>query len=100
MKSVSVKNENDHFNTVLDEILVPRVVGTEGHKKVANYIVDEMKKLNWNVERNTFKDVAPIFGELEFENIIAKLNPDADRYLVLACHYDSKYMREHNFVGS
>lgn len=88
-----------HFNEVLDNILVPRVVGTEGHKKVANYIADEMKKLNWDVERNTFKDDVPIFGELQFENIVAKLNPNSDRYLVLACHYDSKYMREHNFVG-
>lgn len=89
----------DHFNRVLDNILVPRVVGTPTHKKVADFIVNEMNDLGWHVERNNFKDRTPIFGELEFENIIATLNPNADRYFVIACHYDSKYMREHNFVG-
>lgn len=88
-----------HFNEVLDKILVPRVVGTPQHKKVGNYIVSQMESLGWTVELDTFKDVTPTFGELEFRNIIAKLNPAADRFLVISCHYDSKHMRENTFVG-
>lgn len=36
-------------------------------------------------------DRAPIVGDIQFTNIIGRLNENADRYLALACHYDSKY---------
>ena len=35
-----------------------------------------------------------------FENIITTLDPKAQRRLVLACHYDSKYTRDGNFIGA
>lgn len=52
------------------------------------------------VELDVFVDETPTFGKLKFENIIARLNPHASRYLVLGCHYDSKYMREGEFLGA
>ncbi|XP_011686772.1 PREDICTED: glutaminyl-peptide cyclotransferase-like isoform X2 [Wasmannia auropunctata] len=58
-----------------------------------------MKGLGWTVESDIFEDYTPI-GKLEFENIIAKLNPNAKRYLTLACHFDSKYTRERDFIGA
>lgn len=58
-----------------------------------------MKNLGWTVELDSFDDRTPTFGELTFTNIIATLNPNAKRFLVLACHYDSKYTREGDFVG-
>nr|ARK19995.1 glutaminyl-peptide cyclotransferase [Ampulex compressa] len=88
------------LNEVLDNICVVRIVGTPEHTKVKNYIKRKMKDLNWTVESDVFLAPTPIFGDLQFENIIAKLNPDAERYLTLACHYDSKYTRERNFVGA
>lgn len=78
---------------------MPRVVGTKNHRRVRNYIVKELNKLNWNVEVDEFEDVTPTFGKLKFANIVATLNPNAKRYLALACHYDSKYVRENDFVG-
>lgn len=42
----------------------------------------------------------PLFGQLTFTNLIARLNPSADRYLTLACHYDSKHMREGEFLAA
>ena len=52
------------------------------------------------MESTVFEDETPNFGRLQFENVIAKLNPNARRYLALACHYDSKYTRERNFIGA
>ncbi|XP_043271682.1 glutaminyl-peptide cyclotransferase [Venturia canescens] len=89
-----------HMNEVLDKICIPRVVGSSGHKKVKKYLKDSMKSLGWTVETDTFTEETPNLGILEFENIIAKLDPEAKRYLVLACHYDSLYTREGNFVGA
>nr|CBH09257.1 putative CG5976 [Heliconius melpomene] len=100
IKDIAKLSDRQQFRKVLDEILIPRVVGSENHEKVGNYIRDEMKGLGWEVTEDAFTDQTPVFGELKFRNIIAKLNPDADRYLVLACHYDSKYTREHVFIGA
>lgn len=59
-----------------------------------------MSDLGWTVESDLFEAKTPLFGKLEFENIIVKLNPNAKRYLALACHYDSKYTRERDFIGA
>ncbi|KAJ8963660.1 hypothetical protein NQ314_005451 [Rhamnusium bicolor] len=87
-----------YTNEILDNILIPRVVGTPNHEKVSNYIKRELQKLDWNVEVDEFDQNTPKFGILRFKNIIATLNPNADRYLVLACHYDSKYFEKDIFV--
>lgn len=89
-----------YFNEVLDNILVPRVVGSKNHEKVFKYISTELRKLGWDVEVDEFQDTAPNFGRLTFKNIVGTLNPDADRFLVLACHYDSKYFKNEVFVGA
>lgn len=84
----------------LKSILVPRVPGTEEHEKVKKFIIDRMTSLDWFVDTDKFTNKTPIFGDLEFENIIATLNPNAERYLTLACHYDSKYMTKFKFFGA
>ncbi|CAK1546967.1 unnamed protein product [Leptosia nina] len=100
IKNLANLSDEEHLREVLNEILIPRVVGTPNHEKVGNYIVKQMKDMGWDVTEDVFADTTPVFGTLNFRNIIAKLNPRADRYLVLACHYDSKYTREHVFVGA
>ncbi|KAL6442918.1 hypothetical protein ACFW04_002746 [Cataglyphis niger] len=88
------------MNEILDNICIVRIVGTPEHMNVRQYIKRSMRDLSWTVETDLFEANTPIFGKLEFENIIAKLNPNAKRYLVLACHFDSKYTRERDFVGA
>ncbi|XP_017887550.1 glutaminyl-peptide cyclotransferase-like [Ceratina calcarata] len=89
-----------HIDEILDNICVVRIVGTPEHTTVKNYIKKSMTDLGWAVESDTFEDDTPNFGTLKFENIIAKLNPNAKRYLALACHYDSKYTRKRDFIGA
>ncbi|XP_016955583.1 glutaminyl-peptide cyclotransferase isoform X2 [Drosophila biarmipes] len=89
-----------HLREAINNILIPRVVGTGNHTIVRQYIVQSLRDLGWDVEVDSFHDVAPIKGKLHFHNIIATLNPKAERYLVLACHYDSKYMPGVEFLGA
>lgn len=93
-------SDMNNMNHLLNNILIPRVVGTEGHTSVKNFIIKTMKDLNWHVETDPFKDKTPNMGTLKFENIIASLNPNADRFLILACHYDSKYFPNQEFLGA
>lgn len=116
-----------HMDEILDNICIERVVGTQQHEEVKEvgffkifirhnqntgkfinkimfnflqYIYNSMKNLGWSVEIDEFHDETPIFGNLRFSNVIAKLNPQATRYLTIACHYDSKYMFGMKFVGA
>lgn len=56
--------------------------------------------LNWTVDTDSFDAKTPNLGTLSFQNIIATLNPNAERFLVLACHYDSKYFKNEIFLGA
>ncbi|XP_014209441.1 glutaminyl-peptide cyclotransferase-like [Copidosoma floridanum] len=87
-----------HMNSVLDNICIPRTVGSKNHENVKKYIKNSLTQLGWTVESDRFKDKTPV-GVHEFENIIATLNPKAERYLTLACHHDSKIMN-FEFVGA
>ena len=87
------------FDVTVDPILVPRVVGTANHAKVKQYIIDQMKSFGWDTETDKFSDNTPL-GRKEFENIIATLDPNARRRLVLACHYDSKFSKDDAFIGA
>ncbi|XP_055295401.1 glutaminyl-peptide cyclotransferase [Sitodiplosis mosellana] len=87
----------EEVHNVLSNILIERVSGTPSHDIVREYIVNYMHKLGWSVEQNEFFDDTPL-GRTKFTNIIADVNPNAKRYLTLACHYDSKLME--NFVGA
>ncbi|XP_036326743.1 glutaminyl-peptide cyclotransferase-like isoform X1 [Rhagoletis pomonella] len=89
-----------HLRKTVKNILIPRVVGTPGHALVHENITKEMQALNWTVEIDKFHETVPLLGKIHFKNIIARLNRDAERYLVLACHYDSKYFEEFEFLGA
>jgi glutaminyl-peptide cyclotransferase len=87
------------FDVTVDPILVPRVVGSANHVRVKQYIIDQMKSLGWDIETDKFSGNTP-FGNKVFENIIATVDPQAKRNLVLACHFDSKFSKEDTFIGA
>lgn len=60
----------------------------------------ELRALNYHVELDSFDRNVPIFKNVTFTNIVAKLNPDANEYLTLACHYDSKFFPNEVFQGA
>ncbi|XP_070494382.1 glutaminyl-peptide cyclotransferase-like [Chironomus tepperi] len=93
-------DDQKHFDNALQNILIPRVASTEGSKKVQNFIISEMESMGMTVEQDSFYDNAPIFGKINFVNIIGKINPNADRFLMLSAHYDSKYFPDNKFVGA
>ncbi|XP_056422953.1 glutaminyl-peptide cyclotransferase isoform X2 [Hyla sarda] len=80
------------WKTDLKPMLIERFSGSPGNVAVRQHIKQRMQRLQagWLTEEDTFQSQTP-FGYVTFSNVIATLNPSAQRYLVLACHYDSKY---------
>lgn len=91
--------DKSDIDVILDNILIVRVPGTPGNLQVRNYIANRMQQLGWHTELDQFDDRTPL-GTVNFANIIATLDPRAERYLVLACHYDSKLYNNMVFVGA
>eukprot|EP00794_Sanderia_malayensis_P020297 gene20296-22284_t len=92
---VDLNDYEKFYNNYLKKILRVRVPGTIGHREVKQFIIKTMKDLNWDVKVDEFESPTPI-GARKFTNIIATLNPQAERRLVLAAHYDSKLMEPEN----
>ncbi|XP_060790276.1 glutaminyl-peptide cyclotransferase [Neoarius graeffei] len=80
------------WKTDLKPMLVVRYPGSPGSQAVQQQIKSTLSSLKagWEVAEDYFQSGTP-YGPMPFTNIIATLNPDAKRRLVLACHYDSKY---------
>lgn len=57
-----------------------------------------MSSLGWNVQEDPFEQDT-VIGKVKFNNIIATLNPNAPRRMVIACHYDSKISPQ-GFLGA
>ncbi|XP_076443019.1 glutaminyl-peptide cyclotransferase-like [Babylonia areolata] len=82
-------------------LAVPRVPDTPGSLFARSHITKWMTAAGWSVEEDTFLDSTPLYGHRRFTNVVATLNPNRSRRVVVACHYDSKLMPgPQAFVGA
>jgi glutaminyl-peptide cyclotransferase len=91
-------DKQDIIRTV-DPLLITRVPNTTGSVTARNYIETYLRGYGWTVEEDSFEDSTP-FGQKNFVNIIATLNPAASRRIILSAHYDSKFYTDFTFIGA
>jgi len=63
----------------------PRYAGTPGHTQTINLITTRLSSLSYHIKNQTWQHQG-----YEFTNLIAQLNPQISRRLLLAAHYDNK----------
>eukprot|EP00095_Tigriopus_kingsejongensis_P004779 maker-scaffold77_size404793-snap-gene-2.13 protein:Tk04779 transcript:maker-scaffold77_size404793-snap-gene-2.13-mRNA-1 annotation:"achain crystal structure of a glutaminyl cyclase from ixodes scapularis" len=88
--AVGLQDEQD-FQDHLDQILIPRAVGSNNHTLVETYIQDTLTTLGWTVTLDRFTQET-LVGPRTFTNIIADFDPST-------AHYDSM-VRIDGFVGA
>ncbi|KAL2096681.1 hypothetical protein ACEWY4_008829 [Coilia grayii] len=81
------------WDRYLKPFLIERLPGTPGSQAVRQHIKSQLASLltGWTVEEDSFKSPTPK-GLVTFTNVLAVLDPSAPRRLLLACHYDSKFL--------
>ncbi|XP_072319857.1 glutaminyl-peptide cyclotransferase-like a isoform X2 [Eucyclogobius newberryi] len=86
-------NGNRLWETHLRAILIERLPGTPGSLVVQQHITSTLssQSAGWSIELDSFQSPTP-HGTVTFTNIVATLDPLAPRRLLLACHYDSKFL--------
>lgn len=111
-----VNNDYDAFLKLLDPIMIKRVSDTPGNKIVREYLSSQMESYGWIVKQKSYKAKTPL-GQKTFVNVVADLpigshfinadeetlksaQFDLNNRIVFACHYDSKYIEEYDFIGA
>lgn len=88
-------DDDKYFNYTLNRLLIPRWVMSRSHDEVSNFIFDNLKSHGFETFRDEFIDV------IKFTNIVGIMNSQANNFLMLSCHYDSKHLKEStNYVGA
>jgi glutaminyl-peptide cyclotransferase len=78
----------------------PRPVGSATLEKSRQYIIGELEKAGWTVEKQTFQDQTPR-GQMTFTNLIARYGDDPTSQQAIVCsHYDTKLFDTIRFVGA
>ena len=72
----------------------PRVPGTEGHKATRKWLVEKLKSTGATVQEQSFMAKTSTIGDVRAANIIASFNPTYSRRVVLAAHWDTRYMAD------
>ncbi|MBV9463161.1 MAG: M28 family peptidase [Verrucomicrobiae bacterium] len=79
----------------------PRPSGTPELEKTRQYLERELRAAGWKVTRQTFSADTPGRGRIEYCNLIAAGDwPPSKPVLVLASHYDTKWLPKIRFVGA
>jgi glutaminyl-peptide cyclotransferase len=62
-----------------------RIPGSTAHQLTGDWIVEELKRLDWAVEEKFFS-----YREFEGRNIIGKAGPQGAEWILLGAHYDTR----------
>lgn len=85
-RSSSDAINEQHFNATLDQLLLPRWLSSVGHDQIAYFLIKELSTQGFTT---TYDEV---WNELPYTNVVGIMNPQAKQFLLLSCHYDSKYL--------
>ena len=77
----------------------PRPPGSPELEKTRAYMVEQLKSYGLNVITDEFQATTPI-GERKMANVTAELAGESSDVIILASHYDTKYIKEFKFVGA
>ena len=80
--------------------LGPRPAASAPLDQARQYIIAEMQKAGWKIERQEFEDGTPR-GRIKFVNLIARYGDDPTTQQAIICsHYDTKLFDTIRFVGA
>jgi Peptidase family M28 len=77
----------------------PRPPGSPELEKTRAYMIDQLKSYGLNVVTDEFHATTPI-GDKKMVNVTAELPGESSDVIILASHYDTKYVKDFKFVGA
>ncbi|NJN34586.1 MAG: M28 family peptidase, partial [Saprospiraceae bacterium] len=93
MPQIEIPKFNADSTYSLTEKIVamsPRVTGSEGAKKVKNWLIAQFKRFGVETIEQNFTATVYTGAKLPATNIIARINPQATLRILLSAHWDSR----------
>jgi hypothetical protein len=72
----------------------PRVPGTPGHTATKNWMIEKLKSYGWSVQTQDFQTKTYDGLTWNLSNVIASINPQASKRILLAAHWDTRRMAD------
>ncbi len=80
---------------LLEEFLAlgPRVAGTAGAERAADWLFERCRDLGWDAHIDSWRETT-VAGRLTFHNVVARLGIEKyeDEFILLGSHFDTKYL--------
>jgi glutaminyl-peptide cyclotransferase len=96
----SLFSGSNAFEYVKDFVAVgPRVSGTEGAGKAAEFLVARIKDIGLQADISLFQEQTPV-GKLAFKNVTTTLKGSNDNIIVVVSHFDTKLGLGEKFMGA
>lgn len=98
-KRVPDFNADSSFQYVKAQVeFGPRVPNSDAHKKCREYFINYFESLGLKVYRQNFEAIAYDGTVLHSTNIIAEINPEAKKRVMLAAHWDTRPFADRDTV--
>ncbi len=95
--NIPVFNADSSFSFVAKQVSFgPRVPNTKAHAECANWMVEKLKSFGAEVFVQEFKARSFDGKILDGKNIIGSYNPQAQKRVLLAAHWDSRPFADHD----
>lgn len=72
----------------------PRIPGSEGHRQMGDWLVEQMQQRADTVMEQTWTHVTASGDSLPMRNVFARFNPDAPRRVLYVAHWDTRPVSE------
>src|SRR5437660_4246339 len=79
--------------------LGPRPPGSPELEKTRGYIIDQLKSYGLKVTTDEFHATTPV-GDRKMVNVTAELPGESNDIIIVASHYDTKFVKQFKFVGA
>lgn len=90
-------NRDSAYQFVADQVAFgPRVPNTPAHGEVKNYLIAKLEKFGATVIGQEFQAKAYTGELLNGTNVIGQYNPDNPNRIILAAHWDSRHIADHD----
>lgn len=90
-KAVGLFSADSAYEHIRTQVaLGPRHPGSEGHAQCADWIVSQLEAMGYKAEREHFSGLDYHATAVEGQNIIAQLNPEASKRILLMAHWDTR----------
>lgn len=91
MSHYQLSSDNIRKNLLRITNISPRYSGSPGIKKLYELILSELRKEKVSIQKDEFLRDTPR-GQILFRNIIAEIQGEGDQFVLIACHYDTKFL--------